>query len=473
MKAVYICLIMITLLVSIAGCSPETTETMQSTVVPGTPNTATGTPTAPPSTTHETPTSSPATASPTSNYTPTQPATPIVFTNDLAGLVVANSVFAFDLYQQLNSTAKGNLFYSPYSISSALAMTCAGARGETADQMANTLHFSALGDSVHPLFKDLSQQLDSESKFEGYAGFSPEPTKQTIEIFRLNIANALWGQKDYPFLAEYLDLVNRDYAGALKSLDFINAPEPSRLEINQWVSKKTEGRIPDLIPPGVINDFTRLVLTNAIYFNARWQNEFLPEATHDDSFYLIDGTQIKVPMMPQSHVHYQYGAGENYQAVSLPYLQGAFSMVILLPAAGQFSDFAQSLDWPQYEAILKGMKNVEVNLTLPKFKYESSYDLGPTLSALGMPDAFSGQADFSGMTGNRELAISSVLHKAFIAVDEKGTEAAAATAIIMAGAAPPATPVDVVINHPFIFLIQDNTSGAILFMGQVMNPGAH
>jgi serpin B len=471
MKTACIGLITIIMLLSVIGCSPA--ETTQSTSITSTPNTSTGTPATQPSTTPPTPASSPATISPSTSHTPTPPATSIVFTTDLAGLVDANSLFAFDLYQRLNSSATGNIFFSPYSISSALAMTYAGARGETATQMANALHFNGPGDNVHALFKGLSEKLASASKIEGYAGFPPEPTKQTIEIFRLNIANALWGQKDYPFLAEYLNLVNRDYAGALKSLDFVNAPEPSRQEINQWVSEKTEGRIPDLIQPGVIDAFSRLVLTNAIYFNARWQNEFSPNATQDDVFYLSDGTQINVPMMPQSHVHYKYGAGDNYQAINLPYLQGPFSMMILLPAAGQFDDFTQSLDWGKYEAIRQGLKSVEVNLTLPKFKYESSYELGPILSALGMPDAFSGQADFSGMTGNRELAIGDVLHKTFIAVDEKGTEAAAATAVIMAGAAPPGTPIDVTVNRPFIFLIQDNTSGTILFMGRVMNPGAN
>ena len=384
---------------------------------------------------------------------------------DLATLVEENSAFAFDLYQALRE-ADGNLFYSPHSISLALAMTYAGARGDTEQQMADTLNFILSQDRLHPAFNSLDLELGRRG--EGAKG-------KDGEGFRLNIVNAIWGQKDHEFLSEFLDLLAENYGAGLRVLDFISAPEESRITINNWVSDQTEGRIEDLIPQGLINALTRLVLTNAIYFNAAWQYPFPEDMTEDSPFYLLDGGEVIVPMMRQAE-SFGYAEGDVYQAVQLLYdggeLPGELSMVILLPRAGHFEAFEGSLDAQQVDGIIGSLEYRQVTLAMPKFEFESEFSLRETLSAMGMPIAFSGGADFSGMTGNRDLFIAEVIHKAFVSVDEAGTEAAAATAVVMELTAVPGEPVEVTIDRPFIFLIRDIETGAILFVGRVVNPSA-
>jgi serpin B len=388
-------------------------------------------------------------------------ASPEVSPSDFNSLVDGNTAFAFDLYQALRGE-QGNLFYSPYSISLALAMTYAGARGETEQQMADTLHFILSQDSLHPAFNSLDQQLASRGK--GAKG-------KDDQGFRLNIVNAIWGQQDYKFLSDYLDVLAENYGAGLRLLDFINEPEESRVTINDWVSDQTEGKIKDLIPQGVIDALTRLVLTNAIYFNAAWLNPFNEKMTHDGTFHLLDGSEVTVPMMHQTE-SFGYAEGEGYQAVELPYDGSQLSMVILLPEPGNFASFEQSLDADYVGAILTALADKQVALTMPKFEFESEFSLTDTLAAMGMPVAFSDKADFSGMTGNRELSITDILHKAFVSVDESGTEAAAATAVVVGLTAVPAQPVQVTLDRPFIFLIRDIETGTILFVGRVMNPGA-
>ena len=380
---------------------------------------------------------------------------------DLAALVDGNSAFAFDLYQVLREE-DDNLFYSPYSISLALAMTYAGARSETAQQMADTLYFSLPQDRLHPAINSLDIELAQRG--EGAQG-------KDGEGFRLNIVNAIWGQKDYKFLAEFLDVLAEDYGAGLRILDFVGAPEESRITINNWVGDQTEGRIEDLIPQGLINALTRLVLTNAIYFNAAWQYPFEEDVTDDGTFYLLKGNEITVPMMRQTE-SFGYAEGDGYQAIELPYDGRELSMVILLPARGQFESFEVSLDAQRVDAILGSLEQREINLTMPRFEFESDFGLKEALTALGMPVAFSGGADFSGMTGKRDLFIADVIHKAFVSVDEAGTEAAAATAVVMELTALPGMPIDVNVDHPFIFLIRDIETGAILFVGRVVNPSA-
>jgi serpin B len=393
-------------------------------------------------------------------------------------LVQGNSAFAFELYKELREEGEedSNLFYSPYSISTALAMTYAGARGETAEQMAGALNFDfGLPDErLHSAFNTMGEELAERGKGREMMVVQPEgePVKENVEGFRLNIVNALWGQEGYEFLSDYLNLVERYYGGGMKTLDFISKPEPSRLEINNWASEQTEGRIKDLLPPGVINLLTRLILTNAIYFKARWEHEFSERATQDDTFYLLDGSQVTVPMMHQQ-TRFAYAEGNDYQAIRLPYLGGEIAMVVLLPEEGRFKAFDDSLDLGRLSDIIEDMESREVKLALPKFEFETEYALNRALADLGMTDAFNqGVADFSGMTGNRELFISDAIHKAFVSVDERGTEAAAVTAIAMAASAPPSGPVDFTADHPFIFLIQDIETGSILFIGRVMNPAA-
>jgi serpin B len=383
--------------------------------------------------------------------------------SEQALLVEGNSAFAFELYQALKEE-NGNLFFSPYSISLALAMTYAGASGETAQQMADALQFMLDQKTLQPAFNWLDAELASRG--QGAQG-------KDGEGFRLNIANAIWGQKGYEFLPAFLDVLAENYGAGLRLLDFITETEKSRLAINDWVSDQTEGRITDLIQPGAINELTRLVLTNAIYFNAAWEYPFNEKVTANGPFYLLDGGQVTVPMMRQTE-SFGYTGGEGYQAVELPYDGDELSMVILLPTSGNFEAFEEELQAQQVNDIISDLQPTQVALTMPQFKFESEFSLKDTLADMGMPDAFSPEnADFSGMTGNRELFISDVVHKAFVAVDEAGTEAAAATAVIVGTtAAPGEPPVQVTLDHPFIFLIRDIQTGAILFVGRVLNPGA-
>jgi len=385
---------------------------------------------------------------------------PDVDDTDLTMLVNGNSDFAFDLYQAFNKE-NDNIFYSPYSISLALAMTYAGARSKTEQQMADTLHFILPQDRLHPAFNSLDIELSQRG--EGAQG-------KDGEGFRLNIVNAIWGQKDYKFLTTFLDTLAENYGAGLRLLDFISAPEESRLTINNWVSDQTEDRIEDLIPQGLINELTRLVLTNAIYFNAAWRYPFNEDMTGDGPFYLLDGGKVTVPMMRQTE-SFGYAEGEGYQAVELPYDGGELSMVILLPQSGQFEAFEGSLDAQRVEDMVKALELKQVAVAMPQFEFESSFSLKETLAMMGMPVAFrSLGADFSGMTGNFDLFIGDVVHKAFVSVDEAGTEAAAATAVVMMNKMVPEIPVVVTIDHPFIFLIRDIETGAILFIGRVVNP---
>lgn len=384
---------------------------------------------------------------------------PIVDQTDLTALVDGNNAFAFDAYQTLKDD--GDLFYSPYSISLALAMTYAGANGDTAQQMAKTLHFTLPQEQLHPAFNSLETKLSQRG--QGAKG-------KDAKGFRLNIVNAIWGQKGYTFLQKFLDTLAENYGAGIRILDFMNAPEPSRLTINNWVSDQTEGQIKDLIPQGAIDAMTRLVLTNAIYFNAAWQYPFQKDATSDGTFYLLQGDKITVPMMRETE-SLGYAEGNDYQAVELPYDGRELSMLILLPQSGQFTAFEKSFDAKKADAIIQSLASKRIALTMPKFEFTSSFSLKNALSTMGMPVAFTDNADFSGMDGKRDLFISAVLHKAFVSVDEAGTEAAAATAVIIAATAMPVGPIELTINRPFIFLIRDNQTGTILFIGRVMNPG--
>ncbi|MCX6001281.1 MAG: serpin family protein [Chloroflexi bacterium] len=384
---------------------------------------------------------------------------PAVSQADLAALVDGNNAFALDLYQALNGK-QGNLFYSPYSVSLALAMTYAGARATTEKQMATTLHYTLPQDRLHPAFNGLDQELSARG--QGAKG-------KDGKGFRLNIVNAIWGQNGYPFLAQYLDLLAEDYGTGLRTLDFRTAPDDSRITINKWVEDQTEQRIKDLIPPGAIDPLTRLVLTNAIYFNAAWANNFEKNATQPADFHLADGSTVKAPMMRQTE-RLGYAEGNGFKAVTLPYDGRELEMVVLLPQEGKFTGFEKSLNAGKVASIINGITPKQIALSLPSFKYESEFSLGKVLADMGMPIAFSGQADFSGMTGNRDLSISEVVHKAFVSVDESGTEAAAATAVIMRATAMPVMPLEVTVDHPFIFLIRDIKTGSVIFVGRVMNP---
>ncbi|HSR32452.1 MAG TPA: serpin family protein, partial [Anaerolineae bacterium] len=353
----------------------------------------------------------------------------------------------------------GNLFYSPYSVSLALAMAYAGASGETDRQMADTLHFSLPQERLHPAFNALEQELDRRG--QGASGTDGQG-------FRLNVVNSLWGQEDYRFLSEFLDLLAADYGAEMRRLDFARE-ERARKTINDWASQQTEGRIQELIPTGVLDAATRLVLVNAVYFNAAWARPFDPRATQDGVFHLLDGSWLTTPMMYQA-ASFAYADGPDYQAVVLPYDGYEIAMVILLPAQGQFEAVERSLDARRVKAVLQGLAERQVSLTLPRFEFESGFKLGAVLVEMGMPLAFTLQADFSGMTPDGELFISDVIHRATISVGEAGTEAAAATAGVMPPSAIPEDLVTLTVDRPFLFLIRDLQTGTVLFLGRVVDP---
>ena len=379
---------------------------------------------------------------------------------EIESLVDGNSAFAFNLYQQLIDNGE-NLFYSPYSLSLALAMTYAGARGETAQEMANTLHFYLSQDKLHPAFNWLDIALAKRG--EGAEG-------KDDEGFRLNIVNAIWGQENYRFLDDFLDVLAENYGAGLRILDFIKSTEESRTTINKWVSQQTEERIEELIPQGAIDAATRLVLTNAIYFNAAWMYPFDEKNTVDGDFNFLNGDTVIVPMMSQTEL-LNYMKGNNYQVVELPYDGNELSMLLIMPDEGSFASFEQALDNELIDNILSQLGTKQVVLSMPKFEFRTEVGLKQILPAMGMPTAFSGMADFSGMTGNHDLFIGDVLHEAFVSVDEAGTEAAAATAVIMKLTAAEEM-VTMSLDHPFIFLIRDIKTGTVLFVGRVLNPKA-
>jgi serpin B len=376
-------------------------------------------------------------------------------------VVTGNSEFAFRLYQQLNRN-DNNLIYSPYSISAVLAMTYAGARGTTEKEMKETLAFRLPQDDLHPAFNALDLELASRSEpFETYKGEQDGP--------ELILANALWGQAGHPFLPEFLDLLALNYGAGMQLIDFQKSPEAARRAINAWVSDQTRRRIKDLVPPGSLNTTTRLVLANAIYFNADWASPFERHSTRRDSFNLLDGNKVVVPMMNQGEI-FLYADGDGFQLIELPYVKREMVMDILLPDPGKFHDVEDALNGSYVSTILHTLDYQSMILTMPKFQFESDFSLSDTLNEMGMPSAFSSTADFSGMDGARDLEISKVLHKAFISVDEKGTEAAAASTVfaqVISGLGPA---IEVRIDRPFIFWIRDLPSGTILFIGRVMNP---
>lgn len=377
---------------------------------------------------------------------------PDVSPGDLAALANGNRAFAVDLYQAVRGE-DGNLFFSPYSVSLALAMAYAGARGDTEAEMADTLHFTLPPDRLHPAFNATDLSL-------GAAG---------DEAFRLSIANALWGQEGFDFLADYLDTLAINYGAGLRLADFVdpNAREQARQTINLWVSDKTEGKIPELLAQGALGDDTRLVLTNAIYFKADWETPFVAESTRPAPFTLLDGSTVQAPTMAR-RAQTGYAAGDGYEALELTYKGGRTSMIILLPAAGSFKTFEDSLDSASLDEILGGLQPTDLEIYVPKFKYSAELALADTLASLGMPSAFdAGAADFSGMDGRRDLVVTGVMHKAYVAVDEKGTEAAAATGLVVGATSMPQT---VAVDRPFIYLIRDQKTGTALFMGRVVNP---
>ena len=366
-------------------------------------------------------------------------------------VVAGNTAFAIDLYKQL-AAKPGNLFFSPLSLSSALAMTYAGARGETAGQMADVLHFSADQAALHQGLAALTRDLNVQSG--GH---------------ELSIANALWGQKGEGFLDAYLAALEEHYGAGLREVDFAADAQGARKTINTWVAKQTMDKIRELLRASDIDPATRLVLTNAIYFKGLWLEPFDKRHTKDAAFHVSPDETVTVPMMELTKAcrHYQ---AKGFQAIELPYKGDALSMVIVLPqAVNGLAALERSLTPDTVAQAVTGMQERTVVVNLPRFKATTEVRLQETLAQMGMPLAFSPQADFSGINGKKDLFISAVVHQATVDVNEEGAEAAAATAVVMKRGAPPPR---FVADHPFLFLIRDRRSDSILFLGRVANPMA-
>ncbi len=368
----------------------------------------------------------------------------------------ANNAFSIDMYHKFQEDNK-NMFFSPYSITSALVMTYEGAKGTTAEEMQTVLHFPD------------DKAVLRESFLGTYATIN-----KPQDIYKLETANALWIQESFNLLPEYMVTIKEFYQGRLYDVDYVGEPQKSRRTINNWVEDKTNNKIKDLIPASVITPDTRVILTNAIYFKGDWANTFKAKSTYEKPFTLSSGEDVTVKMMHDTK-YTPYGETKNYKFLELPYEGDDLSMVILLPKENDISSLEKDITSENMANWLGELETEEVRIQLPKFTFETKEFMGSDLQEMGMPTAFSGSADFSGMTAETDLQISEVIHQTFIEVDEKGTEAAAATAVVMiATSAGPgfekAPPKEFYADQPFIFLIQHKETGTILFMGKVENP---
>jgi len=365
----------------------------------------------------------------------------------------ANDQFAIALYSKIKD--EGNVFFSPYSISSAFGMVYEGAAGKTAEEIRSAFGFSDVSSERRASFASIFNQLnDKDAKYD------------------LQLANALWAQKDYAFLSSYIDVLKNSYGAEANSVDFKGSTENVRLEISKWVESKTNNKIKDLFAEGSLNAMTRLVLTNAVYFKGLWESPFEKANTSQQDFYLDSGSKVSVSMMNKKE-SFNYAESGGVKVLEMPYQGEKLSMIIFLPAKGSTRSFEESLSFEKIMELRNKLTGADVIVSVPKFKFDKSYSLNDSLKKLGISEAFiSGQADFSGMDGTKDLFIDQAVHKAFIEVNEDGTEAAAATGVTMSATAMPieVEPFTFKADHPFMFLIQDNESGNILFMGKVADP---
>jgi serpin B len=386
--------------------------------------------------------------------------------NQIMTLAEDNAAFAIAINDQINQTLgeNENFVFSPLSLSLALSMTLAGAESTTEQEMLEALHLSTPEKEIYPSFNALLLAIEK----------SQEIIKKGSEgsQFQINIANSIWGQAGYTFETEFLDTLAKYYGAGIYNVDFRRNPEAAINAINAWVEDETQEKIQDLIPSGAINELTRLVLANAIYFNGSWLYPFDAKNTSQQPFKMLDGPEVTVELMKLSGKSLAYDKGENFQAVSLPYLSTDFNMLIVLPDAGKFQEFENQLSPEALKTIIIEMQFLNIDLSMPKFDFESTLNANNVLKALGLEEAFDVEkADFSGITQNDELMITDVLHKTTITVDEEGTEAAAASAVIVGiRSFNPEEPIAVVIDRPFQFFIMHKPTNAILFMGKVMQP---
>ncbi|MBZ0289666.1 MAG: serpin family protein [Anaerolineae bacterium] len=395
-------------------------------------------------------------------------------TDDIPALVAGNNTFAFDLYHQIVSEQDGNLIFSPYSISTALAMVYAGARSDTAAQMAQTLHYTLPPERLHPAFNALDRILQPPEDQR------PTPVPEggytnPADDLTLHIANSLWGQEGFPFEDNFLRTLALNYGAGINLADFSKDPNGAQKTMNQWIEQMTNGHIKDMPPPGSITPATRLALINAIYFKAEWAFPFNPKETHDAPFHLQDGGDITVPMMVNNEAEIKCLRGEDYNALQMTYgADRKAAMLLLLPDADKFRDFESRLDASMFQKVLSEILFGNIlDFRMPRFKFDSEVDLRQKLSTMGMAEAFGSEADFSGISSGDELFLDSAQHKATISIDEQGTEASGATLVVMAISAQRAQCDNPLIaDRPFIFAIYHQETGAILFLGRVLNPAA-
>jgi serpin B len=380
---------------------------------------------------------------------------------DIAAVTNGNNLFGWSLLQKLQDQGS-NLFFSPYSVTSALAMTWAGAKGQTAAEMKQTLRFPFDSVRLHAAINSIDLALAERGQNAGGhegAGFA------------LRVSNSLWGEQTFTFLPSYLDLLAQYYDAGMHPVDFVNNPEPARLSINAWVYQQTNGKIKNLIPQGQVNNQTKLVLTNTVYFDAAWADSFAAGSTDTGAFTLASGGTMPSPFMHKK-AQFNYNEDADFKAIELPYSGKQVSMVIVLPKTSAGSN-ATAIPYSRITGLLAGFSSRQVALSLPKFSFTyGTASFNQQLADLGMPTAFTNAADFSGITGTRNLCVGNVLHQAYVAVDENGTTAAAATAVIVIFTATPVDPQLIVFSadHPFLFFIRDIPTEQIVFMGYVAQP---
>jgi len=391
----------------------------------------------------------------------------------LADQLRGNVAFALDLLGAVREQEGGNVFVSPYSVSVALAMTYAGARGTTREEMADALRFELDGEQLHAAFAALEAEFARRNEDGEDADVRTVSREKDDEnagpAFELTTANGAWGQDGFPFREPFLDLLAAYYGAGLRLADFASDPEAARERINEWVAERTNDRIEDLLPEGSIDTATRLVLANAVYFSARWATPFPEDATDPRPFTALDGSTAEVPTMRQE-LKTRYAAIEGHQLVELDYANGDTSMVVILPADGEFEAFESSLTVDRLAIMLDRASRAQVTLSLPRFEVETAVSLVESLRALGVAEAFTPRADLSGISDDRDLFVDDVVHQSFVSVDERGTEAAAATAAVVAESALPER-VEMTVDRPFLFYIRDKPTETPLFVGRVTSLG--
>jgi serpin B len=370
-------------------------------------------------------------------------------------MIRGNNQFAFDIYPYVRNEA-ANTFFSPFSISAAMAMTYAGAHGESEKQIREVMHFDARQTHFHPAYQALLQHIAALNR--------PDETE-------ILTAHSVYAQKDYTFLADYFSLLSLNYYAEIQNLDFRKDAEGARKAINKRVGEQTKNKISELIAEGTLGDLTRLVLVNAIYYYGLWEKEFKVSDSRQLPFYVHAEQKVTADFMVMSS-EFNYLETIQYKLVEIPYKGGGLSMLVYLPAGQQdINGLEKELHAAMYRKSIKSLSKTKIELYFPKFKTTSDFELSDVMKKMGMPHPFSHDADLSGMTGKQDLMIDKVIHQAFVEVNEKGTEAAAATAVVIREKSAPILPVFRA-DHPFIFIIKENTYHNILFMGRINNPAS-